>query len=195
MNKLTGFKIPRDGWVTQDIRKKVGAFAITVLQARFSAGNDVTDGPAPAYSQRGPVYLSLQNGKRQGVMTLAQAKRAYQRNTGIKSPRGLARAVRSSLRFENYSAMKQYLGYPSYRNLKLSGKMLGAIAVTSESPTGITIGFKDSQQEAKMRGNQKRSNSWGFSPQDQAKIAAMFQHTMLNRFRTVMTQAVARRTK
>lgn len=189
MNALTGFKIPKDGWTTQQLRASVGRFAVTVLLTRFSEGRDITDGSAAPYSPRGPVYLSLGASRKHSIIGAVPAHIRQDAERRYKT------SSRKSLKFENYSAMKQYLGYPAYRNLKLSGDMLGSIAVTSNTPQLVTIGFKDSLQEKKMRGNQKHSPSWAFSDNDQAKIRAMWEHTMGQRFQEVMKRLVAGRTK
>jgi hypothetical protein len=75
-------------------------------------------------------------------------------------------------RFQNYSQMKQMLGYPPYRNLRLTGKMFAGMLPQVESVDKVQIGFFwDPTQVGKANRNQSISPWFGLSPSDKEKVS------------------------
>jgi hypothetical protein len=162
---------------------RIGAALIQAMRARFADAIDASDSEAPSYSPRGPIYLPLQNNARnraagrnlKGRFSISR-RAAKRRSEDIAVGEAMAEqsfnlggdVSRSgnSLKFPDYSAMKQYLGKSGNRDLELSGKMLGAMTVAEVGEDYVEVGFSREEERAKMQGNQRWADMWGISEED-----------------------------
>jgi hypothetical protein len=201
MNILTQFRFP-ESFFDEAQRARIGAAGIQALQSRFDNSRDVTDGPATPYSPHGPVYLPLTHSaqwRRSGRVKVkvrearlasslrgrysisqAQARKAF---IAGQRDKAFAQAyaslyIHDSMKFANYSEMKQFLGHPATPDLMLSGKMRKAITIVENIPHRVSIGFLDGEQENKMKGNQRWRDMWGWSPEDERKITEQFEQEL-----------------
>ena len=85
-----------------------------------------------------------------------------------------------------YAKYKQRVGAKPIRDLKLTGEMLGNIAVRSVSANQARIDISSNIQRIKARRNERRSPWWGWSPKDLAKLAFAARET----FRTNLSFSV-----
>lgn len=195
---LNLFRVPKN-LVTEEIRLAIAAKIIELVQARLTEGIDAHDKEAAEYSPKGPVYLSLHGGKTGKKSSTARyslnihtakhyrnrmleaAEEAYFDNPGndFRASAGNLSSSDNSMRFPDYAALKQFLGHPGYRDLELSGAMRRAITLTGNSERRVSVGFLDSLQAKKMRGNQRWADMWGLSPKDRAEIIALFKRLTL----------------
>jgi hypothetical protein len=169
---------------------KIGAALIQAMKARFADATDANDSEAPAYSPRGPVYLPLQNNAKnraagrnlKGRFSLSRrAAKRGQENIAIAEVQagqsfnlgGDVSRSGNSLKFPDYSAMKQFLGKSGNRDLELSGKMLGAITVAEVGQDYVEVGFTREEERAKMQGNQRWADMWGISDKDGEHVGAV----------------------
>ena len=169
---------------------RVGAAMLQSMKARFADAIDVNDSEAPLYSPKGPVYLPLQNNARnrkagrnlKGRFSIsrAAAKRGHE-NIAIAEVQaersfnlgGETSRTGNSLKFPDYSAMKQFLGHSGLRDLELSGKMQGAMTVVESGGDSIEVGFTREEERAKMQGNERWASMWGISEKDSEKVSEM----------------------
>ena len=70
----------------------------------------------------------------------------------------------------SYRAKKVKMGQPGIRNMMLSGSMLGALTVVEADNNHVTVGFTRQAELAKASKNQDRSDWFGLSKSDEAKV-------------------------
>jgi hypothetical protein len=169
---------------------RIGGALIQAMKARFAEATDADDSEAPAYSPKGPVYLPLQNNARnraagrnlKGRFSLSR-RAAKRRSEDIAVGEAMAERTfnlggdvsrsGNSLKFPDYSAMKQYLGKSGNRDLELSGKMLGAMTVAEVGEDYVEVGFSREEERAKMQGNQRWADMWGISEKDGEHVGTL----------------------
>lgn len=167
--------------------RQIGKTAINSLVNRVQQDHtDVYDSQMPAYSPK-PIYVKvgMQGGQavlKSGRITIASLSSLRKRGVKIIDIRGGSNGKKfknsvvrtgNSIRFPNRAAYKKFLGKSGNRDLTETGKMLGALVITSI--TGIyakviTIGFKDLKQAKKAGGNAAITDWMGLSPSDQSRI-------------------------
>jgi hypothetical protein len=160
--------------ITPDRLKGWAAFGLDSMQERMTHGLNIEDKPAKPYSKRGPIYIPVTgfvagrtkdalNGR--GVLTRADIRRA--RKQGWTD--GLT-ATRKTMKFENYSVYKQFLGKSGARDWEVSGAMRRSIGIVSQNDTTVTIGFLNEEQAKKMAGNNRIDPVFGLSPNDRQRL-------------------------
>lgn len=149
----------------------VGAKAAEKVLSRIKNGVNSNDAPAKPYSPRGPIYVP-------NTGVAGRTKTALRgREVLTRADRGRLRGNRHSqtrsgfsTKFPNYSAYKQSLGKSGQRDLELSGRMLGSIAIVERTELSVSIGFTREEEQLKMKGNDARDPVWAFSQSDQQVI-------------------------
>ncbi|GAC1700149.1 MAG: hypothetical protein NVS9B4_00990 [Candidatus Acidiferrum sp.] len=166
----------------------VGSAAITKVIKRIKTEHrNVSDSSAKAYSPNGPIYVPVTGKSRtkaslggREMLSRFDIHKARSFGSGGQFGRtahgrtptanGSVTPSGKSIKFANYAAYKKFLGKSGDRDLELSGKMLNNIDILAISDTSVEIGFKSSEQEAKMLGNIRVDDEWGFSPSDAKAI-------------------------
>lgn len=209
MNALTNFQLTVKDVIPENVRKQVGRAAIETVINRIRNAEDVTDSPATPYSAHGPIYIPVARSFRGGGWKAGKAIKGVGSNSAygygvsrrFASTRNSAGATIDgysrtghSLRFENYSHFKRYLGRSGSRDLEVTGEMLRAIGITENVHASVSIGFDDLKQEMKMKGNQNRSVQWGISPNDMEKLYALLEGILDARAQSMFEQLLRKST-
>jgi len=181
--------------LTQQQTEKIGKTAIKELKNRVQQQHtSIYDTPMPPYSDK-PIYVALGKSGGRAVITSgavpikslnalrkAGARIVDARNTSAKLSKKIGKIrnavinTGTSLRFENRTAYKRFLGQSGLRDLTETGAMLDALVITSitgDSAQVITIGFTDLVQERKAAGNMIYADWFGLSPSNELKITQL----------------------
>lgn len=82
----------------------------------------------------------------------------------------VVRSTGKSLKFANYSEYKRALGKSGLRDLEVSYKMRGAIAIVSLAGSKCEISFTRELEHLKAQGNQRIDPWFGLSPSDRKNV-------------------------
>lgn len=201
-NKVPTLKFP-DMRPSAAERRELGELVELTVLKRIGESLNATDQEALEYSRRGPIYIPIVGnlgqhnayGKRftgrmggvgynKGAGTYVVSKRYANRtnkaiaeafagtgeDTGISIVSG-----GKTMKFEDYAAYKQFLGHSGTRDLFVTGKLFGSVEIVEETPNSVSVGFQDDEQAQIMADNDKRDQTWAFSPNDEQVIVNRFE--------------------
>lgn len=80
-----------------------------------------------------------------------------------------AAAPALSASYSKFKVTGKYHGAP-IRNLLLTGRLRRSMKVKRASQNKVTLGFTDPVSDERMTFNQRRSNMYGMSPKNEAKV-------------------------
>lgn len=173
IKQVGSFGIPAPALTEQD-RTLIGGQAIGLMFHRVRdkhTGSD--DAPMKPYSPKGPVYIPVTG---RGRTKTSLKGREVLSSRDIRKMKGAGATVqrtRKSVKFANYAEYKKALGKSGQRDLELSGRMLGALTITRNTPEAVELGFTREEEHRKALGNEHHTPWFGLSPKNQASLTGL----------------------